>query len=134
MDLWEIEMEPEVRAWLESLRSRNARPRMAMPKKCLTERCEMSDHSKLVPGDHLDDPEVRAGYEETRRAIELGVMVRQLRLDTGLSQEELAQRAGMTQPALSRLERGGTVPTLAVLDRIANALQATLTVTLTRAA
>lgn len=58
----------------------------------------------------------------------------QLRLDAGLSQQELAQRAGMTQPTLSRLEQGGTVPTLTVLDRIANALQATLTITLTRAA
>jgi DNA-binding XRE family transcriptional regulator len=94
----------------------------------------MSDHSRLVPGDHLDDPEVRAGYEEARRAIELGAVIRQLRLDAGLSQHELAQRAGMTQPALSRLERGGTVPTLTVLDRIANALQATLTITLTHAA
>ena len=82
----------------------------------------------------MDDPEIRAGYEEARRAIELGAMVRQLRLDVGLSQEELAQRAGMTQPALSRLERGGGIPTIAVLDRIANALQATLTVSFTRAA
>jgi HTH-type transcriptional regulator / antitoxin HipB len=107
---------------------------MATLKICLIERREMNEHSRLVPGDHLDDPEVRAGYDEARRAIELGAVIRQLRLDTGLSQEELAQRAGMTQPALSRLERGGTVPTLAVLDRVANALQATLTISLTRAA
>jgi HTH-type transcriptional regulator / antitoxin HipB len=100
----------------------------------LTERLEMSDHSRLVPGDCLDDPEIRAGYEDARRAIELGAMVRQLRLDAGLSQEELAQRAGMTQPALSRLERGGGIPTITVLDRIASALQATLTVSMTRAA
>jgi HTH-type transcriptional regulator / antitoxin HipB len=94
----------------------------------------MSGHSRLLPGDHLDDPEIRAGYEEARRAIELGAMVRQLRLDAGLSQEELAQRTGMTQPALSRLERGGGIPTITVLDRIASALQATLTVSMTRAA
>jgi hypothetical protein len=60
----------------------------------------MSGHSRLVPGDYPDDPEVRAGYEEARRAIELGDMVRGLRLDAGLSQEELARRAGMTQSAL----------------------------------
>jgi HTH-type transcriptional regulator/antitoxin HipB len=94
----------------------------------------MSTHSRLVPGDYLDDPGVREGYEEARRAIELGAMVRKLRLDAGLSQEELAQRAGMTQPALSRLERGGGIPTISVLDRIANALQATLTVSMIRAA
>ena len=94
----------------------------------------MSGHSRLLPGDHLDDPEIRVGYEEARRAIELGAMVRQLRLDAGLSQEELAQRTGMTQPALSRLERGGGIPTITVLDRIAGALQATLTVSMTRVA
>lgn len=94
----------------------------------------MSDHSRLVPGDYLDDPEIRAGYDEARRAIELGAMVRDLRLDAGLSQEELAQRAGMTQPALSRLERGGGIPTIAVLDRIAAALHATLKVSITPAA
>ena len=72
--------------------------------------------------------------EDARRATELGAMVRQLRLDAGLSQEELAQRAGMTKPALSRLERGGGIPTITVLDRIATAMQATLTVSITRAA
>ena len=72
--------------------------------------------------------------EDARRAAELGAMVRQLRLDAGLSQEELAQRAGMTKPALSRLERGGGIPTITVLDRIATAMQATLTVSITRAA
>jgi HTH-type transcriptional regulator/antitoxin HipB len=100
---------------------------------------------KLSPSSHGCRAEVRAaeggaagdkraGYEEARRAIELGAMVRQLRLDAGPSQEELARRAGMTQPALSRLERGGGIPTITVLDRIANALQATLTVSMTRAA
>jgi ribosome-binding protein aMBF1 (putative translation factor) len=93
----------------------------------------MSGHSRLVPHEHLGDPEIRAGYDEARRAIELGAMVRQLRLDAGLSQEELAQRAQMTQPALSRLERGGGIPTITVLDRIASALHATLTVSITRA-
>jgi DNA-binding XRE family transcriptional regulator len=94
----------------------------------------MSDHSRLVPGDYLEDPEVRAGYEDARRAIELGAMVRQRRFEASLSQEELAQRAGMTQPALSRLERGGGIPTITVLDRIANALHATLIVSITHAA
>jgi transcriptional regulator with XRE-family HTH domain len=37
----------------------------------------------------------------------------------------------MTQPALSRLEAGGAVPTIPVLDRIAAALGADLIVTLT---
>jgi ribosome-binding protein aMBF1 (putative translation factor) len=94
----------------------------------------MSEHSRMVPEDCLDDPEIRAGYDEARRAIELGAMVREMRLGVGLSQEELAVRAGMTQPALSRLERGGGIPTIAVLDRLATALHATLKVSFMPAA
>lgn len=56
--------------------------------------------------------------------------VRERRLALGLSQTEVAARAGMTQPALSRLEAGGTVPTIPVLERIATALGAELIVTI----
>ncbi|HUB42650.1 MAG TPA: helix-turn-helix transcriptional regulator [Streptosporangiaceae bacterium] len=41
---------------------------------------------------------------------------------------ELATRAGMTQPALSRLEAGGVIPTIPLLDRISAALDADLIV------
>ena len=74
--------------------------------------------------------EFREGYEEARRAFLIGQAVRERRLALGLSQTEVATRAGMTQPALSRLEAGGTVPTIPVLERIAAALGAELIVTL----
>ena len=74
--------------------------------------------------------EFREGYEEARRAFLIGQAVRERRLALGLSQTEVAARAGMTQPALSRLEAGGTVPTIPVLERIATALGAELIVTI----
>lgn len=74
--------------------------------------------------------EYRAGYEEARRAFLIGQAVRERRLTLGLSQTEVATHAGMTQPALSRLEAGGTVPTIPVLERLAAALNADLVVTL----
>jgi HTH-type transcriptional regulator/antitoxin HipB len=74
--------------------------------------------------------EFREGYEEARRAFLIGQAVRERRLALGLSQTEVAARAGMTQPALSRLEAGGTVPTIPVLERIAAALGAELIVTI----
>ena len=83
-----------------------------------------------MPGDYLDDPEIRAGYEEAKRAVVIGAMVRDLRLAAGLSQTELAHRADLTQPALSRLENGGGLPTITVLDRLAHALNATLNVSI----
>ena len=72
----------------------------------------------------------REGYDEARRAFLIGQAVRERRLALGLSQTQVAASAGMTQPALSRLEAGGTVPTIPVLERIAAALGAELIVTI----
>ena len=72
----------------------------------------------------------REGHDEARRAFLIGQAVRERRLTLGLSQTEVAAGAGMTQPALSRLEAGGAVPTIPVLERIAHALGAELIVTI----
>lgn len=69
-------------------------------------------------------------YESARIAHELGRSVRDLRERLGWSQSRLAQAAGMTQSAVARFEAGGTVPTLPVLERLARALDADLTVDL----
>ena len=77
-----------------------------------------------------DTDDYRQGYAEAQRAFVIGQAVRERRVSLGLSQTELAARAGMTQPALSRLEAGGTVPTIPVLERISTALDAELVVTI----
>ncbi|MEU4539027.1 MULTISPECIES: helix-turn-helix domain-containing protein [unclassified Streptosporangium] len=70
-------------------------------------------------------------YQEAREALLLGQQVYNRRTELGLSQAELAERAGMTQPQVSRLETGGVTPTLALLRRLAKALDADLNVTFT---
>jgi ribosome-binding protein aMBF1 (putative translation factor) len=75
-----------------------------------------------------DSREYQEGYAEARRAFLIGQAVRDRRLALGLSQVELAARASMTQPALSRLEAGGVVPTIPLLERISAALNADLIV------
>ncbi|TDO94226.1 helix-turn-helix protein [Halanaerobium saccharolyticum] len=45
-----------------------------------------------------------------------------LRLDKGLSQEELAARAGMKQSVISRIENGESEPRIETVNRIAKAL------------
>ncbi|WP_326825450.1 helix-turn-helix domain-containing protein [Streptosporangium sp. NBC_01639] len=67
-------------------------------------------------------------YQEAREALLLGQQVYSRRVELGLSQAELAERAGMTQPQVSRLETGGVTPTLALLRRLAGALDAELSV------
>ena len=75
-----------------------------------------------------DSDDYRQGHAEAQRAYLIGKAVRDRRLALGLSQVELATRAGMTQPALSRLEAGGVIPTIPLLDRISAALDADLIV------
>ncbi len=77
---------------------------------------------------HRDSDEYRQGHAEAQRAYLIGKAVRDRRLALGLSQIELAARADMTQPALSRLEAGGVIPTIPLLDRISAALDADLIV------
>ncbi len=70
-------------------------------------------------------------YQVAALAYELGRAVRGLREQHGWTQTQLAGAAGMTQSAVARFEAGGTVPSLRVLERLAAALDADLTVSVT---
>jgi transcriptional regulator with XRE-family HTH domain len=53
--------------------------------------------------------------------------VRLLRVQLGLSQEALADHAGVNRAYVGRLERGLENPTLAVLERLAKAVDVEIT-------
>jgi ribosome-binding protein aMBF1 (putative translation factor) len=76
------------------------------------------------------NPEYDRLYEEAELAHDLGQMVYDRRTELGLSQSELAERCGMKQPQISRIEGGGTVPTIPLLRRLAHALDAELSIRL----
>ena len=61
-------------------------------------------------------------------SIQLGERIRYFREASGLSQDELANRAGIAMQYLSRLERGKTNPTVGILNQIALALAVPLPV------
>lgn len=48
-------------------------------------------------------------------------MLRRARLDAGLTQAQLAERAGTSQPAVNRYERGEELPTIPTLERLLDA-------------
>lgn len=58
--------------------------------------------------------------------LALGARIRELRRGLNLSQEALADRAGLHWTYLSDLERGQQTPTLDVVNRLARALGVTL--------
>lgn len=72
---------------------------------------------------HLSDPETRAEYEALEPEFTLIRELIDLRNKRGLSQRQLAERAGMQQPVVARLESGRTAG-LRTLKRIAEALDA----------
>ena len=113
-------------------RRRHAKPITDQPTSSSTARCPdiTSDHSSYeqLARTRRSSPDYREGYAEAQRAFLIGQAVRDRRLALGLSQAALATRAGMTQPALSRLEAGGVIPTIPLLERITAALDADLIV------
>lgn len=72
----------------------------------------------------------RREYQRTRLGIDVADQVRALRTSLGLTQEQLADRMKTRQPVIARLEAGGTPPSLRTLERLADVLNADLTVRL----
>ena len=56
-------------------------------------------------------------YEAARHRFELGETVRHRREELGIIQAQLAERAGLQQPAVARFETGVTMPTIPMLER-----------------
>jgi transcriptional regulator with XRE-family HTH domain len=81
-----------------------------------------------VKAERLATSAAAEGYEHARRAFQMGERVRLLREEHGLSQRELAERIGSTQPAIARLEAGGVTPSLGTLEKIAEALDTALVI------
>lgn len=73
-------------------------------------------------------PEAQHAYDAARIRYELGREVRERRVALGMTQDQLARAAGLKQPAVARFEAGGTMPTLPLLERLAAALGARLSV------
>ena len=68
------------------------------------------------------NPEFVREYEALEPEHQVARAVLGLRLQRGLSQAELAERAGTKQASISRVERAETVPSLTLLKKLAAAL------------
>lgn len=76
----------------------------------------------------MNRPGATEAYEAARIRFELGQAVRARREELSLTQAQLAERAGLQQPAIARFEAGGTMPTIPMLERLAAALDVRLSV------
>lgn len=71
----------------------------------------------------LADPETRRIYEEEAAKKELWLQLVEARLDAGLTQAEMAERLGVSQAQVSRIEKSGyDAYTLTTLRKYVRAL------------
>ena len=77
--------------------------------------------------EQLRDPEIRREYEALEPEFSIRRQLIDLRLKSGLSQTELAERVGTPRPSISRMEARGTKD-LDFARRLADALDCTLEV------
>ena len=75
------------------------------------------------------DPEFKAARDEMRPQFEFRLALVKARIETGLSQCEMARRLGVKQSAVARWEAGRTMPTLDTLFRVARALDLDFAIT-----
>ena len=67
------------------------------------------------------DPEFLKEYEELEEEFQLARKLIEARVRAGLTQEEVAERMGTSQPTVARLESGHK-PSLKTLERYAKAV------------
>jgi predicted transcriptional regulator len=78
----------------------------------------------------LSDPEVKKEYDRLGPKFDLIRSIIEKRIEKNISQEELADRMGTKQSALSRLESGNYNPSLAFMQKVAQALDSKLEIRL----
>ncbi len=81
----------------------------------------MGDFQKYLK-EQLENPEFAAEYEAMRPEYDAIRAVIAARLACNMTQQELAEKTGIRQSNISRIESGATSPTVDTLARIAAGL------------
>lgn len=69
----------------------------------------------------MKDPEFRQAYQNLELEYEISLELIQARINSGLTQEEIATRMGTTQSVIARLESGRRLPSVKTLAQYAKA-------------
>lgn len=78
-----------------------------------------------VVRDNMRDPEYRRNYLRIKVRVRIAGVIKSLRLSRGLTQKQLAARAGVPQPQIARLEglADERIPSLDFIIRLLSALE-----------
>lgn len=83
---------------------------------------EVSNVERYIQTRESENPNFRKELDEERRNPRIGILIGELRLKKGMTQEDLAQQVRTTKSAISRLENHAENMTIATLEKVAHAL------------
>ncbi len=83
---------------------------------------EMKANDELIAEQLRTHPEFRAEWKRTALARAVAVVIVRYRAEHELSQRDLAERLGMKQPQVARLELGEVNPSIDTLMRVSSRL------------
>ena len=81
----------------------------------------LTSFDKLLD-EQLEDPHVAQLYERECRRLDTAIAVSRAREQAHLTQEQLAERSGLSRNTIIRIERGSTSLSIKTLGKIASAL------------
>lgn len=84
------------------------------------------DINKIIDEKCKADTEFKDAYKEAYAELDLIAQIIKLRKAKGLTQDDLAKKAGLTQQMISRIEKRTYSPNYRNLVKIANALDSKL--------
>ena len=85
----------------------------------------MSDLQKLTD-ELMQDPDFKKEYDALQPEMNITRAILDARIRAGMTQMELAEKGGISQADICRLEKGTRNPSIALLKRLAEAMDSTL--------
>ncbi len=82
----------------------------------------MSDLKTYISRRKASDEEFRNGYDEGYKAFKIGVLLRQAKEASGLTQEQIAEKLHTKKSAISRIENHAEDIRLSTLEKFVSVL------------
>ncbi|WP_411705491.1 helix-turn-helix domain-containing protein [Edaphovirga cremea] len=83
-----------------------------------------------VRAEALQNPEVMAAYLQAKKEAELYDLLQAMKARAGINSTQVAERLGISQPAVSRLEKNPTKASITTLERYAAACGTSLKISM----
>jgi len=88
----------------------------------------MSDVDRYIEKREKSTPGFKRNVEKEYENLKIGERIKQLRLEKGMTQEELAKKLHTTKSAISRLENHAESMRLSTIERVADVFEKRLAI------